>query len=101
RVARRLGVPVTGFDFAHPSEIFDEMAGLWPAIAGLSYPRLESGGIQWTCPTPDHPGTRFLYAEDFSTGSDRFVRVSQGATAAELADTELSFVRNWGRVRYQ
>src|SRR5436309_10360169 len=68
RVARRLGVPVTGFDFAHPSEIFDEMARLWPAIAGLSYPRLESGGIQWPCPTPDHPGTRFLYAEDFPTG---------------------------------
>ena len=100
RVARRLGVPVTGFDFAHPSEIFDEMAGLWPAIAGLSYPRLESGGIQWPSPTPDHPGTRFLYAEDFPTGRARFVPVSQGATAAELPDPEFPFVLNTGRLLY-
>jgi len=100
RVARRLGVPVTGFDFAHPSEIFDEMARLWPAIAGLSYPRLESGGIQWPCPTPDHPGTRFLYAEDFPTGRARFVPVSQGATAAELPDPEFPFVLNTGRLLY-
>src|SRR5438876_1770045 len=100
RVARRLGVPVTGFDFAHPSEIFDEMARLWPAIAGLSYPRLESGGIQWPCPTPDHPGTRFLYAEEFATRRARFVPVSQGATAAELADPEFPFVLNPGRLLY-
>ena len=100
RVARRLGVSVTGFDFAHPSEIFDEMARLWPAIAGLSYPRLESGGIQWPCPTPDHPGTRFLYAEDFPTGRARFVPVSQGATAAELPDPEFPFVLNTGRLLY-
>jgi formate dehydrogenase alpha subunit len=100
RVARRLGVPASGFDFTHPSEIFDEMARLWPAIAGLSYPRLESGGIQWPCPTPDHPGTRFLYAEDFPTGRARFVPVSQGATAAELPDPEFPFVLNTGRLLY-
>ena len=100
RVARRLGVPATGFDFAHPSEIFDEMARLWPAIAGLSYPRLESGGIQWPCPTLDHPGTRFLYAGDFPTGRARFVPVSQGATAAELPDPEFPFVLNTGRLLY-
>jgi formate dehydrogenase alpha subunit len=100
RVARRLGVAVSGFDFTHPSEIFDEMARLWPAIAGLSYPRLESGGIQWPCPSPDHPGTRFLYAEDFPTGRARFVPVSQGATAAELPDPEFPFVLNTGRLLY-
>jgi formate dehydrogenase alpha subunit len=100
RVARRLGVAASGFDFTHPSEIFDEMARLWPAIAGLSYPRLESGGIQWPCPTPDHPGTRFLYAEDFPTGRARFVPVSQGATAAELPDPEFPFVLNTGRLLY-
>ena len=76
------------------------MARLWPAIAGLSYPRLESGGIQWPCPTPDHPGTRFLYAEDFPTGRARFVPVSQGATAAELPDPEFPFVLNTGRLLY-
>jgi formate dehydrogenase alpha subunit len=100
RVARRLGVPVSGFDFTHPSEIFDEMARLWPAIAGLSHARLESGGIQWPCPSPDHPGTRFLYAEDFPTGRARFVPVIQGETAAELPDPDYPFVLNTGRLLY-
>jgi formate dehydrogenase alpha subunit len=100
RVARRLGVPAAGFDFTHPSEIFDEMAKLWPAIAGLSHARLESGGIQWPCPSADHPGTRFLYAEDFPTGRARFVPVSQGETAAELPDPDYPFVLNTGRLLY-
>ena len=100
RVARRLGVPAQGFDFAHPSEIFDEMVGLWPAIGGLSYARLESGGIQWPCPTPDHPGTRFLYGEAFPTGKAKFVTVKQGEAAAELPDPDYPFVLNTGRLLY-
>ncbi len=100
RVARKLGGPAPGFDFAHPSEIFDEMARLWPAIGGLSYARLEAGGIQWPCPTADHPGTRFLYGEDFPTGRARFVPVTQGETAAELPDRDYPFVLNTGRLLY-
>ena len=100
RIARRLGRPVQGFDFAHPSEIFDEMARLWPAINGLSYARLESGGIQWPCPTSDHPGTRFLYGETFPTGKAKFVAVSQGGAAAELPDPDYPFVLNTGRLLY-
>ena len=100
RIARRLGRPVSGFDFTHPSEIFDEMARLWPAIGGLSYSRLESGGIQWPCPAADHPGTRFLYGEAFPTGKARFVAVSQGDAAAELPDPDYPFVLNTGRLLY-
>jgi len=100
RIGRRLGRPVSGFDFTHPSEIFDEMARLWPAIGGLSYARLESGGIQWPCPTADHPGTRFLYGEAFPTGKARFVAVSQGDAAAELPDPDYPFVLNTGRLLY-
>jgi predicted molibdopterin-dependent oxidoreductase YjgC len=100
RVARRLGVPAPGFDFAHPSEIFDEMARLWPAIGGLSYARLEAGGIQWPCPTVDHPGTRFLYGDSFPTGRARFVPVSQGEAAAELPDRDYPLVLNTGRLLY-
>ena len=100
RIARRLGRPVQGFDFARPSEIFDEMARLWPAINGLSYARLESGGIQWPCPTSDHPGTRFLYGETFPTGKAKFVAVSQGGAAAELPDPDYPFVLNTGRLLY-
>src|ERR687895_363847 len=63
RVARRLGLPVgRQFDYAGPSEIFDEMARLVPFLGGISYDRLDrEGGLQWPCPTPAHAGTRFLY----------------------------------------
>jgi predicted molibdopterin-dependent oxidoreductase YjgC len=102
RVARRLGVDVgRQFDYAGPSEIFDEMAGLTPFLGGLSYARLDrEGGIQWPCPTADHPGTRFLYAETFPRGRARFIPARQIETAAELPDVDYPFVLNTGRLLY-
>jgi len=100
RTARRLGLGVTGFDYRHASEIFDEMARLWPAIRGMTYARLESGGLQWPCPDPGHPGTRYLYAESFPRGKGLFVPVAQTATAAELPDDDYPFILNTGRLLY-
>ena len=100
RTARRLGLGVTGFDYRHPSEIFDEMARLWPSVQGMSHGRLEHGGLQWPCPTPEHPGTRHLYAESFPRGKGRFVPVAQTAEAAELPDAEYPFLLNTGRLLY-
>src|SRR5262249_61852704 len=91
---------VDGIVFGHPSAICEGMDALWPASGGLSYARLESGGIQWPCPTPDHPGTRFLYGDAFPLGKARFVAVSQGESAAELPDPDYPFVLNTGRLLY-
>jgi formate dehydrogenase alpha subunit len=100
RTARRLGLPARGFAYAHPAEIFGEMASLWPAAAGISYERLERGGLQWPCPAPDHPGTRYLYAESFPRGRARFLPVRQGVEAAELPEPDYPFVLNTGRLLY-
>ena len=102
RVARRLGMDVGGqFDYPGPAEIFDEMARLTPLLAGLSHARLDrEGGIQWPCPTPDHPGTRYLYAESFPTGRARFIPAQQTAEAAELPDRDFPFLLNTGRLLY-
>src|SRR5688572_662613 len=102
RVARRVGVDVgRQFDYAGPAEIFDEMARLTPFLGGLSYARLErEGGIQWPCPTPEHPGTRFLYGETFPRGRGRFIPARQIETAAELPDVNYPFVLNTGRLLY-
>ena len=54
--------------YRHPSEIFDEMAGLTPSYGGMSYERLEGAGLQWPCPTADHGGTLFLHEGKFSRG---------------------------------
>src|SRR2546430_2711555 len=102
RVAKRLGLDVGGqFDYAGPAAIFDEMARLTPLLAGLSHARLDrEGGIQWPCPTPDHPGTRYLYAESFPTGRARVIPALQTAAAAELPDRDFPLVLNTGRLLY-
>jgi formate dehydrogenase alpha subunit len=101
RVAGRLGLPLRGGNSTGPAEIFDEMAGLVPFLGGLSHARLDrEGGIQWPCPTPEHPGTRVLHAEAFPRGRGKFVPVTQGAAAAELPDPDYPFILNTGRLLY-
>jgi formate dehydrogenase alpha subunit len=102
RVARRRGLDVDRqFSFRSASDVFDEMARLTPFLAGLSHARLDrEGGIQWPCPTPDHPGTRFLYADQFPRGKALFVPAVQTAEAAELPDVDFPFVLNTGRLLY-
>ena len=102
RVARRVGLDVgTQFDYAGAAQIFDEMARLTPFLAGLSHARLDrEGGLQWPCPTPEHPGTRFLYADSFPRGRGRFIPARQIEVAAELPDADYPFVLNTGRLLY-
>ena len=102
RVAARARVDVgRQFDYASAAEIFDEMARLTPFLGGLSHARLDrDGGLQWPCPTPDHPGTRFLYADSFPRGRARFIPARQIEEAAELPDAQYPFVLNTGRLLY-
>ncbi len=54
-----------GYDWKDQSaeEIWDELRSLSPMHAGMSYQRLDDlGGLQWPCPSDDHPGTLFLHA---------------------------------------
>lgn len=100
RVLARRGRPAGGFNYSGPAAIFDEMASLVPFLAGISYPRLERGGIQWPCPAADHPGTRYMYADDFPRGKGKFVPVLQGAAADELPDAQYPLILNTGRILY-
>jgi formate dehydrogenase (NADP+) alpha subunit len=102
RIARRVGVEVGAqFDYTSAAEVFDEMARLTPFLGGLSHARLDrEGGLQWPCPTPEHPGTRFLYGESFPRGRGRFVPARQIQTAAELPDADYPFILNTGRLLY-
>ena len=103
RLCDRLGLPWRDqFAYGHPSEIFEEMASLTPLLAGISYARLDTeGGIQWPCPTPDHPGTTYLYGESFPRG-DRalFIGYDQGPIAEETPSERFPLLLNTGRVLY-
>lgn len=54
-----------GLDWGFPTaeELWDELRGLSPMHAGMSYARLEQhGGLQWPCYDEDHPGEMFLHS---------------------------------------
>jgi len=103
RVCRRLGLDERQFSYPSAAAIFDDMARLTPIVGGLSHARLDrEGGIQWPCPSPDHPGTPNLYTETFPRpgGLARLTPVHQGPAAMELPDDEYPIVLNTGRVLY-
>ncbi|OGK84017.1 MAG: formate dehydrogenase subunit alpha [Candidatus Rokubacteria bacterium GWA2_73_35] len=102
RVAARLGLDVRGqFEYPDAAAVFDELARLTPFLGGLSHARLDrEGGIQWPCPTADHPGTRHLHAESFPRGRGRFVPARATIEAAELPDADYPLVLNTGRLLY-
>jgi len=59
QLARRLG-----YEWGEPTaeEIWNELRSLSPMHAGMSYDRLaEHGGLQWPCPSEEHPGSQFLH----------------------------------------
>ncbi len=91
-----------GYDMGHdtPEKVFQEYGRLWPAMAGITYRRLDGGGIQWPCPSGTHPGTRFLYKEGFPKGKAPFSSVAY-CPPAEVTDEEYPFVLTTGRNLFQ
>ncbi len=58
-MAKRLG---HDWGEPHPETIWNELRGLSPMHAGMSYERLEKlGGIRWPCYDESHPGELFLH----------------------------------------
>lgn len=101
RVEQRLGVKLTaGFDYADAGEIWEEMRALTPDFGGITYERLErEGGVHWPCPSLDHPGTPFLFADSFPRGRGKFWEVKFG-TRSEQPDEDYPFNLSTGRVLY-
>ena len=97
QIARLLGGK--GFDFEHPSQIRDEIAGLTPSYGGISYERLEKESLQWPYPTDEHPGTPFLHAGTFTRGKGRFMPLEY-KPPAELPDEEYPLVLTTERSLY-
>jgi formate dehydrogenase alpha subunit len=83
-IANRLGYPM---DYASPKEIWEEIALLSPPFTGINYERIENVGIQFPCPTPDHPGTKYLHKDRFTQGLGKFHAVPH-TDPREITDAE-------------
>ncbi len=86
-----------GMNYKHPSEIMDEISSLTPIYGGVSYDRLDPYGLQWPCPSKEHPGTPILHKEKFTRGKGAFLPRPY-APPAEETDKEYNFVLSTGRV---
>jgi formate dehydrogenase alpha subunit len=80
-----------------PEALFQEVRSLTPSYAGITYDRLRDVGIQWPCPTEDHPGTRFLHKDKFARGQAALTPLEYKASA-ELPDAEWGMVLSTGRL---
>ena len=95
RIAQKMGYPMS---YNHPSEIMDEIAALAPMFGGVSFERLGVGGLQWPCPSKEHPGTETLHLGRFSRGLGKFNAVEH-KFPAEQSDPEYPLVLTTGRRR--
>ncbi len=94
-LAKKMGA--SGFDFQSPEEIMDEINQLVPQYQGIKYFRLGGFGLQWPCPSLDHPGTERLHQKEFARGKGLFTPAAY-LPPAEGPDRDYPFVLITGRM---
>jgi formate dehydrogenase alpha subunit len=96
-IARRMGYD--GLTYGSEQEIMTEINRLTPSYAGITYDRIGDQGLQWPCPTVEHPGTPVLHVGRFGRGLGNLQAVDWKPPAEE-PDEEYPFVFTTGRVLY-
>ncbi len=90
------------FSFNSSAEIFEEIRKCVPQYHGITYERLKkAGGIQWPCPSEDHPGTETMFVEKFATddGLGHF-QVVEYKPPLEVTDEDYPYVFTNGRTLF-
>jgi predicted molibdopterin-dependent oxidoreductase YjgC len=101
RLEQRLGrVASAGWEYAGPSEVLEEMGRVVPEYAGVKYERIEKVGLQMPVWDDQHPGTPYLFAEEFPRGRGKFHSLEYRLTV-EMPDDEYPFILTTGRVLEQ
>jgi len=88
-------------NYAHPSEIMDEIARLTPTFHGVSYARLDAlGSIQWPCNEAHPAGTPTMHVDEFVRGKGRFMLTEYVATE-ERVNRRYPLLLTTGRILSQ
>jgi len=78
RLAQAMGLK---WNYAHPSQIMDEIAQTTPSFAMVSYDYLETmGSVQWPCNNKAPLGTPIMHIDGFVRGKGKFIRTEYVAT---------------------
>jgi formate dehydrogenase alpha subunit len=96
-VSTRMGCKM---EYKTIKDIVDEVNRLVPQYAGITHQRLLNGEkLQWPCPNPEHPGTKFLHRDKFTRGLGKFFAIDYIAPA-EWPDAAYPFLLSTGRLLY-
>ncbi|HET9976103.1 MAG TPA: formate dehydrogenase subunit alpha [Burkholderiaceae bacterium] len=96
QIANKLGC---GWNYAHVSEVFDEMRKTMPSIGGITWERLEAEhAVTYPCEAEGDPGQSVVFTDDFPRegGRARFVPADI-IPANERPDAEYPLVLITGR----
>jgi len=89
------------FNYSSAEEIWNEIRDVWPAGRGITYKRLDDGGLQWPCPDEDHPGTEAMHGESFPISKQAALRRIPYRPTKEVTSDEFPFLLVTGRTLYQ
>jgi formate dehydrogenase major subunit len=93
-LGKRLGVDLR---FTSAQATWEDMRRTATSMAGITYERIEELGLQWPCPTTDHPGTPILHLHGkFTRGKGLFCR-TDNRPPAEVPDADYPFMLSTGR----
>jgi len=58
--------------YTSAEEVMNEINTVTPSYAGITYSRIEENGLQWPCPSTEHPGTKYLHKINLVRGLGLF-----------------------------
>jgi formate dehydrogenase major subunit len=90
-----------GMNYAHPSQIMDEIARLTPTFTGVSFEKLErDGSIQWPCNDNAPQGTPTMHIGEFVRGKGRFF-ITEYVPTEEKVNSKFPLILTTGRILSQ
>jgi len=97
-LSNALGYPM---DYAHPSEIMDEIARLTPTFSGVNYAKLDRlGSIQWPCNETAPDGTPTMHVGSFVRGKGYFA-ITGFVPTSERSTRRFPLLLTTGRILSQ
>ncbi len=97
-LSEALGYPMR---YKHPAEIMDEIAGLTPTFAGVSFAKIDrEGSVQWPCNDEAPHGTPIMHIDEFVRGKGRFM-LTQYWASREKVTRKYPLLLTTGRILSQ
>jgi formate dehydrogenase major subunit len=97
-LSNAIGYPM---NYAHPSQIMDEIARLTPTFTSVSFDRIdELGSIQWPCNAQHPDGTPTMHIGEFVRGKGKFL-LTEYVPTSEKVNVKFPLILTTGRILSQ